>query len=1132
MNHVEGSPPSVIRIGTRLDEYEVVSLLEEGGMGRVFVAENLLTGQRAAVKALRSREPGMITHFRREIHVLRTLSHPAIVPFRAHGVVDGEPWYAMDLLEGATLKDALRETTSAALATREQEPSVPDSGLRLRLSTEQLLAICVKLFEALECVHDHGIVHGDIKPENVFLRDGEEPVLVDFGVAMAFDRPRERLELVPQSIGSVAYIAPERLRGSLPDARADLYAMGCVLYQCLTGHHPFLRSTLEGTKLAHLRANVLPPSRLSPTISRALDALVLRLLAKSPADRPGYARDALEVLRAPGRAPVDALRAERARHGYLYRAPLVGRGEELELLHGCLVAAQKGSGGRVLIRGETGMGKTRLALELLQRAAHDGGEVFHLECVGTREAQTQAWLEPLQALVRALEEQRSDAPSLVHVRASRAALELLNQDPLLAPERRTAAREDLVQGLIAALGALDAPYVVVVVDDVHHADDLTREFVRRLAATECWGSRLLLLCTAGPEPALDPAFRERFHCLTLAPLGEAEVDAAIRAMLAVDFPSPSFVSNAFEVSQGNPYILGVYLRALIDEGMLRRDRHRGWHIEWQGGNASLAPQTGKPAVAVSSVTALFEWRLHKLAPSELTLASRAALLGTSFDAATLAAIVELPLSVVEETLAALCRHEILEPLGAERYRFGHATLTHLLAAGVDANESKLIHRRAAAVLRARPAGTPPLPSALARHLSVSGSHRKAARSFAAAARWYLAAHRREDALECFDAAIRELMLCRAAARLYPDELFELYEAMGDVAVSLRKYQAGAGAYRQALAFGGTDPIRTARQYRKLAGAQQRDRDKAQVSLRRAIMVLDAASVRAGEYHVEWIQVHLDTMWLHYWKHESDAMLEIARSIASEVEAFGSAPQRASLEFNLAVGLMQHHRYVTGAVELAHAERALAIYESLEDRTNVAMCRFVRSMILLFAGDLDAAEAGFDQVLDVSEKATSVTIRVRALTFLCIVARRRKAREKVRRLATAAQSLAKEHDMLEYQGTAMANLAWVALEDGEFGECERLVKAAIAAWDASPLNVFRWTGLLPLMATVVARESRPADATELAGIAVELMHPLQQRLPDPLVAELTRLHAAAPSGSEPARLIARRALALAADIGLI
>jgi len=274
------------------------------------------------------------------------------------------------------------------------------------------------------------------------------------------------------------------------------------------------------------------------------------------------------------------------------------------------------------------------------------------------------------------------------------------------------------------------------------------------------------------------------------------------------------------------------------------------------------------------------------------------------------------------------------------------------------------------------------------------------------------------------------------------------------------------------------------------------------------------------------------MWGHYWKHETDAMLAIGHAIAPEVKVFGTALQRASLEFNLAVGLMQHHRYVTSETELAHAERALAIYESFEDRPNVAMCRFVRSMILLFAGDLDGAELGFEAVLSISEKATSVTIRVRALTFLCILERKRKSRERVRRLATAAQSLAKEHDMLEYQGTAMANLAWVALEEGEFGECERLVRAAIAAWNASPLNVFRWTGLLPLMATVVAREPAPSDAAELANVAAELLHPSQQRLPEPLVVELTRLSAVDSSASEHAHVIGRRAIALAGDLGFL
>jgi hypothetical protein len=1132
MNKAEATPPSVIAPGTRLADYEVLSLLDEGGMGRVFVARHFETGERVAVKTLRSREPGTITHFRREIGVLRALSHPAIVPFRAHGVVEGEPWYAMDLLEGVTLRDALRAVALASQALGPSEVSSPGSGLRVRLSTEQLLTVCVKLFEALKCVHEHGIVHGDIKPDNVFLRDGEEPVLVDFGVAMAFDRARERLELMPQSIGSVAYIAPERLRGALPDARADLYAMGCILYQCLTGHHPFARSTIEATKLAHLGAAVLAPSRLNPTISRSLDALVQRLLAKSPGDRPGYARDALEVLRPPAQAAQKPAQAGRSRQAYLYRAPLVGRARELELLRERLLAVQAGRGARVLVRGETGLGKTRLALELLQRAAHDGAAVFHLECVGPREAQTQTLLEPLQALLRGLEDQPATAASVAHVHASRAALELLSEGPELPPERRAAAREDFLQGSVAALLALDAPCVVVVVDDVHHADELTRELVRRLATDEGSRGRLLLLCTAAPEPALDAAFVAPFESVTLAPLGEAEVDVAVRSMLALDFSPPSLLVSACEVSQGNPYILGVYLRALIDEGVLARDRHRGFYLDWQRGETGARAETTKAALAVSSVTALFEWRLRELEPAELALARRAALLGTSFDAATLGAIVELPLAHVEETLAALCRHEIVETLGPDRYRFGHATLTRLLAARLDANESKQLHRRAAAVLRARPPGKRALPSALARHLSACGSRRKAALSFVSAGRWYLAAHRREDALECFEAAIRELMLCRAAARRYPDELFELYEAVGDVAVSLRKYPAAEAAYRHALAFAGAEPIRAARQYRKLAGAQQRDRDRGAASLRRALLLLDAASAQAADYHVEWIQVHLDTMWLHYWQHETPALLELARRIAPEVEAFGSAPQRASLEFNLAVGLMQHHRYVTGPSELGHAERALAIYESLDDRTNVAMCRFVRSMILLFAGELDAAELGFQAVLSVSEKATSVTIRVRALTFLCLLERRRKARERVRKLSTLAQSLAKEHEMLEYQGTAMANLAWVAFEDGELAECERLVRLAVGAWDASPLNVFRWTGLLPLMAALVAREPAPGDAAELVRIAAELIDPSQQRLPEPLVTELTALAAVDFGADEPARSLARRALARAAELGFI
>src|SRR5688572_25928171 len=189
MGPAESSISSNIAPGTRLGDYEVGALLAQGGMGRVFSATHHETGQRLAIKTLLSRDPQLIECFRREIKTLSTLDHPTVVPFRAHGVLHGEPWYAMDLLDGATLRHALGRAPGAPFD--DQAPS----GVRLALTPEQLIEVCIKVLRALEHVHGKGVVHGDIKPENIFLCAEDRPVLVDFGVAASFDLPRERLEL-------------------------------------------------------------------------------------------------------------------------------------------------------------------------------------------------------------------------------------------------------------------------------------------------------------------------------------------------------------------------------------------------------------------------------------------------------------------------------------------------------------------------------------------------------------------------------------------------------------------------------------------------------------------------------------------------------------------------------------------------------------------------------------------------------------------------------------------------------------------------------------------------------------------------------------------------------------------------
>jgi serine/threonine protein kinase/tetratricopeptide (TPR) repeat protein len=1133
--------------GMLIGDFLIGKMIGCGGMGRVFAAVDQRNGEAIAIKTLLSNGAVDLEFFRREIETLSVIRHPGLVPLRAHGVFREHPWYAMDLLEGSTLRDALAQLHQPS-AERGPESWIPTSGVRRAdagsgpaapsplpasfspelvpvSSPQDLIRVCTEVLQVLAYIHDKGVVHGDVKPENIFLNRELRPVLVDLGLTSAFDLPRERLALLPRSAGSVAYMAPERLRGALPDARADLYAVGCILYECLTGQHPFMRSTVEATTLAHLRAQVVPPSRLRPDIPRQLDALVLRLLARDAADRPGYALDAIEVLSGTASGSGIGSPDDGSRSSYLHRAPLVCREAELDRLRELLDEAAAARGNAVLIRGKAGIGKTRLVLELLDVAMARGAVVLHLECRAPDLRLNQPWLQPLEALVRSLSERVSlnTRDGLLELGAALHAVSERNgQGP---------AQETRLQTLVSAVLAACAEHTVVVVfDDLHRADELTLSFVQQLLAKDIRDSSLLLVCTAQEAAVARDLPLGSTEQLELGPLGESEIETLVNAMLALEFPSPTLIQRAQRISEGNPAILGHYLRALIGAGVLRRNRHQGWYL--------ASPLDYQPArvhedeAPVASIRALFEWRIDALTLAELRLASIAALLNVSFDAEMLSVLATESKSSVEAALEALCRHEILERRPDGYYRFSHELLREILEARLPVQRPQRLHRRAAALLWRRRAEAGVAASVLAHHLSRCGAHHKAAASYSNAARGALHTHRRQDALDFLEASARELLLLRRAEFAYAAELLELYELQGDTAVGLRQYAKAQRAFSEALRYVGNDAVARARQHRKLAGAHQRDHDQALHHLQQALTALATVDLQPKAHRNEWIQVNLDTMWVYYWRQRTSELLEIAQRIGPDVSSFGSDEQRASLNFNLSVGLMQHHRYVTGDTEVWHIEQALNLYEKLEQHANVAMCRFVRSMLLLCAGKLELAEQGFETVLAISSKATSVTIRIRALTYLCILQRKRRDTERVRKLASAAYAMAIEHDMREYQGTAMANLAWVAFSDGALAECERLARAAVSAWDASPLNVFRWTGLLPLMGALLSRPEQASDSEELAALAQSMLDVTQQQLPTELEEALERVHAARFATSSETRTLARRALEIAVASGLM
>ncbi len=267
--------------GRRLGAYVVEGKLGKGGMGEVFRAVDTRTGQRVALKVLspeRVTNPALIARFEREWRVLRDVCHPHVVTLLdwPHGGHE-PPFFVMELLEGTTLDERIAD------------------GKTLDLST--FFEAMIQLADGLAAVHAAGIVHRDVKPENVFLVAGDRTLakLLDFGLARV---EKSQITGAGLLVGTPSFVAPEQITGDGVDARADIYSFGLVMFRALTGHHPFA-SDDQVTTLGHqLLSPPPPPSWLRDEISPGLEALVLRMLRKRPEDRPSTVREVASTLRA------------------------------------------------------------------------------------------------------------------------------------------------------------------------------------------------------------------------------------------------------------------------------------------------------------------------------------------------------------------------------------------------------------------------------------------------------------------------------------------------------------------------------------------------------------------------------------------------------------------------------------------------------------------------------------------------------------------------------------------------------------------------------------------------------------------------------------------------------------------
>jgi serine/threonine-protein kinase len=290
---------------TAFGRYELEDVIGRGGMALVYRGHDSETGARVAVKLLADNlaaDPELRQRFAREAGLAKRLSHPNVVRVLASGDSDGRAYIVLEYVDGRSLAEELERAG--------------------RIAPDRVAALGAQAAAALSHAHERGVVHRDVKPHNLLLAEDGTLRVADFGIARVADGTQ--LTQVGTILGTAAYLAPEQAAGEEASGAADVYALGAVLYELLTGRPPYPASTLPELALRRQQDDPVPPGELAPDVPPELDAIVLACLHDDPAGRPS-AGEVERVLRGEAPAPTIVLRRPSEAATVVLRRPRPGK---------------------------------------------------------------------------------------------------------------------------------------------------------------------------------------------------------------------------------------------------------------------------------------------------------------------------------------------------------------------------------------------------------------------------------------------------------------------------------------------------------------------------------------------------------------------------------------------------------------------------------------------------------------------------------------------------------------------------------------------------------------------------------------------------------------------------------------
>jgi diguanylate cyclase (GGDEF)-like protein len=729
---------------------------------------------------------------RKEAAALATLHHPGLLKIHELGEAISQPFLVMELFEVPTLDAVLQERGS--------------------LPAAEILRMAIDVAGALGVAHRAGLVHRDVKPTNIaYFPDGHAKVF-DFGlVGQAGDDMK--------GAGTLLYSAPEKTRmlKRPVDGRSDLYSLGVVLFECAAGRPPFYSA--DAGELTVLHAQAPPPalSELRPDLPDAFGRMVARLLAKDPDDRyqtvVGLQVDLQRLARG---ERTFALGEEDHPGGEDDSIALVGRDEEIATMRDVWRYVQESVSGRVVVvSGAAGIGKSRLARELLAQAQEEGALTISATCPHETSIPLGPLRDAVDAALTNLSRQTASPwaqqrTKLQHrIQPYAGLLDGLSPalDSLIGHNTVSSSggAEDQVYAAVASL-FLDLAAVqngaVLHVDDVQWMDHASLRVMGMLAG-RLQEAPLLVIATARTDSEssertkqfLTVLSRATVETIMLPGLVDSGINALIRGLFDEAEVDEKFVRQMAARSDGNPFAVIEYVRAVLDAGLLRP--HWGkCFVDREGLDSLHLPD---------DVHDLIGARLHGLDMTTQALIGAGAVMGVTFPASIVAEACQLEPDQVAAALDEALRHRLIEWVGADQYCYVHNRVREVVLSRISDDQKRLLHQRIAEVLQRINSRDPVAVYAKARHYA-AGTQGDLARVYSAnadAGQTALGENVLHDALAFLDEAARAANIAHIAVdsdflrlhglalyRLgqYSDALRRLNGALNEESISVRRAQ--------------------------------------------------------------------------------------------------------------------------------------------------------------------------------------------------------------------------------------------------------------------------------------------------------------------------------------------------------